>query len=217
MGTQVEYISHMGTDMTVVRAARVSFDILSNEDALDEKDERLIQYLARNNHWTPFGHPQISLRITAPVPIRTQCFKHKQGFIENEVSRRYVKSQPTFFKPSWRKAHKSAKQGSAEDFSDPEQVQYKSLYSQVCSQALFAYERMIEDGVCPEQARFILPQGMETSWIWTGSLAAYSRFCNQRMDPHAQKEIRELASQVAGVVGGLFPISWAALTDNKKD
>lgn len=104
---------------------------------------------------------------------------------------------------------------SAEDFSEPEQVQYRSLYNHVCNQALIAYERMIEDGVCPEQARFVLPQGMETSWIWTGSLAAYSRFCKQRMDSHAQKEVRELAGLVSDIVGGLFPISWAALTNEK--
>ena len=108
-------------------------------------------------------------------------------------------------------ANENAKKGSAEEISEPEQVQYKRLYAQVCSLALFAYERMIEDGVCPEQARFVLPQGMETSWIWTGSLAAYSRFCKQRMDSHAQKEVRELAGLVSDIVGGLFPISWREL------
>lgn len=206
---RVDYVDHMGSDLMVVNAARVSFD--KQKEIFDDSDKKLLQYLARNNHWTPFAHPQISLRITAPIPIRTQCFKHKQGFVENEISRRYVDTKPQFFRPVWRMRHKSSKQGSAENFSDPEQIQFKSLYEQCINQAVFAYEKMIESGVCPEQARFILPQGMETSWVWTGSLAAYSRFCVLRLDSHAQKEVRDIAGTVSEIVGGLFPHSWRAL------
>lgn len=206
---KVSYVSHMGTDLTVVNAARVSFDKFKDE--FDEKDEKLIKYLADHAHWTPFAHPQLTFRVDAPVPIRTQCFRHKVGFAENEVSRRYVSDIPSVFTPLWRKRHESAKQGSAEEFSDPEQIQFRSLYEQSVSQALFSYEKMIDAGVCPEQARLILPQGMMTSWIWTSSLAGYARFCSQRLDPHAQKEVARIAEKISSIVGALFPISWKYL------
>lgn len=224
---RAQYIDHMGDDLAVVNAARVSFDKESDwewvesgvkafgeesHQRLSERDTSLISFLARNGHWTPFAHTAIKLRIGAPVPIRTQCFKHKFGFVENEESRRYITSEPELFLPeSFRTKAESAKQGSGAEH--PFSRQWLDRYQEVCSEAIETYQEMIADGVCPEQARFVLPQGVMVNWIWTGSLAAYARFYKQRTDPHAQKESRDLADAVAGIIQPLFPVSWAALTD----
>ena len=150
--------------------------------------------------------------MKAPVPIRTQCFKHKQGFIENEESRRYISSKPELYIPEFfrSKPQGSIKQGSGE--AHPSSDYWLECYERKCIEALATYEVMIEDGVCPEQARFVLPQGCQVNWIWTGSLAAYSRFYKQRTDPHAQVEIQELAKEVGTIIEELFPYSWKALT-----
>jgi thymidylate synthase (FAD) len=224
------YLDHMGDDLSVVNAARVSFNkgsewlyegpagsevSPSHPDArrvLSVRDERLIEYLANHNHWTPFAHTAIKLRVTAPVPIRTQCFKHKAGFVENEESRRYIATRPELFVPeNFRlKPEGSVKQGSGDihPMSEP----WKGLYVEHCQNAIDLYMEMIEDEVCPEQARFILPQGVQVNWIWTGNLAAYARFYNQRTDPHAQQEIQDLAEEIGAIINPLFPISWEALT-----
>jgi len=232
----VQYVSHMGDDLTVVNAARVSFNKQSDweidmevknrldstnsfyweEDLLkiSEKDKKLIKYLAQHNHWTPFAHPQITLRIRAPISIRTQFFKHKQGFVENEISRRYVVDEPEIYIPQWRsKPSNGAKQGS-EDFITNEDTLTvcDSFYKTVANESLKVYNRLIENGVAPEQARFVLPQGTYTEWWWTGSLAAYARVCKQRIDPHAQWEIREYAAAIKEMIAPLFPISWEELT-----
>ena len=208
---KAEYIDHMGTDDDVVDAARVSF-AKTAEKFTPEQNKGLIRFLARNNHWTPFAHTAIKLRMTAPVPIRTQCFKHKQGFTENEESRRYISSRPELYVPDHfrEKPEGNVKQGSAGRHIDSDfwQDQYKAK----CEEAISLYEHMVLDGVCPEQARFVLPQGVEVTWIWTGNLAAFARFYNQRTDSHAQKEIQELAQQVGKIIEPLFPVSWAALT-----
>lgn len=175
------------------------------------EDFGLIQFLASHGHWTPFAHPHITLVMQAPVPIRTQCFKHKFGFIENEESRRYIKSEPKLFIPdSFRSAPDNAKQGSGD--THPRSDTWLSVYQDQCKEAIYIYEEMILDGVAPEQARFILPQGVEVEWYWTGSLAAFARFYKQRMDPHAQLETRRLAFEVGQLIRPLFPVSWAALT-----
>jgi thymidylate synthase (FAD) len=231
----VELMDHMGSDLTVCNAARVSFNKESewgldfdaiarlkscpyNKDdvrLLKEKDEKLIRYLAKHNHWTPFAHPQITLRVKAPVSIRTQFFKHKQGFVENEISRRYVSYEPEFYSPTWRgKPTDGAKQGS-EDFVTEETRTnlYDAIYRESCETALHVYNTLIEKGIAPEQARFVLPQGMYTEWYWTGSLAAYARFYKQRKDDHAQWEIREYASAVGKIIEPYFPVSWKHLTN----
>ena len=231
----VELMDHMGSDLTVCNAARVSFNKESewglDFDAIErlkscpykkddvrmlkEKDEKLIRYLAKHNHWTPFAHPQITLRVKAPVSIRTQFFKHKQGFVENEISRRYVSYEPEFYNPVWRsKPTDGAKQGS-EDFvkDEVEANVYSMAFDHVCVEALNNYNHLIEQGIAPEQARFILPQGMYTEWYWTGSLAAYARFYKQRKDDHAQWEIREYASAVGKIIEPYFPVSWKHLTN----
>lgn len=213
---EVTLIDNMGSDSSVVRAARVSFanDNLNPDHA---KDESLIDYLAKHNHWTPFAHTSITLRMTAPLPIRTQCFKHKVGFSENEQSRRYISLRPSVFVPeSFREKPKgNIKQGSGDAHSASQM--WLSTYERRANAAVSVYEEMIEHGVCPEQARFILPQGVEVSWYWTGSLAAYARFFNQRTDPHAQKEIQDLAREVGDIIEPLYPRCWDALTKGRNN
>tara|TARA_R100000655_G_scaffold24787_1_gene50272 strand:+ start:2720 stop:3436 length:717 start_codon:yes stop_codon:yes gene_type:complete len=235
MTNNVEYIDHMGTDLSVVNAARVShnkesawevdtvaksrFDSVIGQlpsdyefQKLSEKDEKLINYLAKHNHWTPFAHTSVTLRITAPVPIRTQFFKHKQGFVENEISRRYVKTTPKFFNPKWKKKPEgNIKQGSGEDFDLDDSITLDKEYQEACQLGLAAYNTMIIKGVCPEQARFVLPQGMMTTWYWTGSLAAYARFYKLRTDSHAQSEIQTYAKSIGEIIKPLFPASWEAI------
>lgn len=207
-------VDHMGSDVMVCNAARVSFHketSLESDGSLSDKDVKLIQYLAKNNHWTPFGHPQITLRIKAPLSIRTQFFKHKQGFVENEISRRYVSYEPEFYVPSWRgKPSHGAKQGS-DGFLEVDKS-FTLPYQDAIEQCKNAYQILLNSGVAPEQARFVLPQGMYTEWYWTGSLAAYARFYRQRIEEHAQWEIREYADVISKIVGSLFPVSWKSLT-----
>lgn len=199
----------MGNDLTVVNAARVSFQ--NHKEEMDEKDEKLIRYLAKHNHWTPFAHPQITLRIKAPVAIRTQFFKHKQGFVENEVSRRYVSSPPEIYTPKqWRQASENKKQGSAG--AAERSPMRDHVYDYAIQKAIGCYNLLIADGICPEQARFVLPQAMFTEWYWTGSLAAYARFYKLRSSEDAQGEIQEYAEGIATIIRPLFPISWPALT-----
>lgn len=207
---KAQYVDHMGTDLSVVNAARVSFDKVSEE--FTESDEKLIRYLAQHNHWTPFSHTAITLRMAAPVPIRTQCFKHKAGLTENEESRRYISSRPVLFIPDeFRKAPEgSIKQGSGE--VHPNSDEFRELYMDMGNLLIAFYQNLIWQGVCPEQARFILPQGVYVNWIWTGNLMAFARFFNQRTDSHAQVEIQQLAKQVGTIIEPLFPVSWAALT-----
>lgn len=162
-------------------------------------------------HWVPFGHPQITLRMQAPIPIRVQCFKHKIGFVESEESRRYISTKPEFFVPDhFRESAASVKQGSAG--KHPRSDMWLRVYIEDCEHMIRRYEKAIDDGVCPEQARFMLPQGVEVNWVWTGSLYAFANFYNQRSDSHAQKEIQELAEEVNQIIQPLFPVSWSALT-----
>lgn len=219
---EVSYVDHMGSDLMVVNAARVSFAKESSWDytdsafpskSLSEKDQKLIAYLAKHKHWTPFAHPQITLRIKAPISIRTQLFKHKVGFVENEVSRRYVNNEPEFYYPRWRsKPTNGAKQGS-EDFMDIDgQNASYLMYSQIVELSMSTYNSLLERGVAPEQARFVLPQGAYTEWYWTGSLAAYARVYKQRSDPHAQWEVQQYAKAIGDIIAPLFPVSWEVLT-----
>lgn len=162
-------------------------------------------------HWVPFGHPHITLRMSAPVPIRTQCFKHKIGYVESEESRRYISSRPVLYVPEhFRASAANVKQGSAG--IHPESDKWMRHYLSVCADAIDLYEDAIDEGVCPEQARFFLPQGVEVNWVWTGSLYAYANFVNQRKDSHAQEEVRKLATEVDEIIAPLYPVSWAALT-----
>lgn len=219
---KVEYIDHMGTDLDVVNAARVSFDKESDWERkqdwdgkrianLSAKDEKLIQYLAKHQHWTPFAHTSIKFRITMPIYVARQLAKHQVGGVVNEVSRRYVSSAPVLDVPTaWRKAVEDVKQGSSD-----ETVQIDSATQDQINGAMEAclmlYGDLLLMGVCPEQARVVLPLCSETTWIWTGSLVFFARVCSLRLDPHAQKETREVAEHIAYHMKMLFPVSWAAL------
>ena len=178
----------------------------------DNQVKDLATYIRKiPEHWIPFAHPHITLRVSAPVPIRTQCFKHKIGFVESEESRRYISSKPVVYIPEhFRSAAASVKQGSAG--VHPKSDHWLDYYKDVVNLCVARYEHMIADGVCPEQARFILPQGTEVNWVWTGSLYAFANFYNQRSDSHAQQEVQELAKQVDAIIAPLYPTAWGALT-----
>ena len=221
---KAELVSHMGSDITVVNAARVSFDkesqayVVPDADGTDrevllDRDARLIDYLARHNHWTPFSHPQITLRETVPVFVARQRFKHTIGFSYNELSRRYVDAEPSFYVPvAWRRRSEDKKQGSSDDtvnlidfdcrLTRPERLQ---------ELALETYNELIRRGVAPEQARTVLPQSMYTSYYVTGSLAAFARAYRLRASSDAQLEIQELAQQWDKIIRPLFPVSWQSL------
>lgn len=219
------YVDHMGDDLRVVNSARVSFDkeselefidvggFLAPQGDLKEADKRLINYLAKHNHWTPFSHPQITMREEVPIFVARQRFKHMVGFTYNEVSRRYVDDKPEFFEPEvWRsRPDGSVKQGSGDTHQYTEYYSNKlAAHHHDCERL---YNEMIKDGVAPEQARMVLPQNMYTSYYVTGSLAAWARAYKQRIDTHAQKEIQDLAKQWGNVIEPLFPTSWKVLTE----
>lgn len=222
----VELIEYMGSDLSVIDAARVSFDKKSEWDTikdadgtvknvLNNKDARLLKYLAEHNHWTPFSHPQITFRVTIPIYVARQLAKHQVGGTVNEVSRRYVKFVPKIDLPTqWRKAAENVKQGSSDELVkiDPSmQIQIDKW--QELTELL--YEDLLLMGVCPEQARSVLPVCSETTWIWTGSLYFFARVCKLRLDPHAQKETREVAERISVILGELFPESWSVLLGEK--
>jgi thymidylate synthase (FAD) len=211
---QATLICSMGSDLDVANCARVSF--AKESKSFTGRDARLIAYLAEHNHWAPFGHPQASFHVKAPVFVRTQCFKHKVGFVESEVSRRYVDGPPEIYDPgNWRVRATDKKQGSGRGIVCSPAVFL--AYEEAIARALDAYAVMIELGVAPEQARMVLPQSMMTEWRWTGSLAAWARFCHLRLAPDAQDETRQVALQVASKMAELFPISWAALAGWRPD
>ena len=218
----VTLIDTMGSDLSVVNAARVSFDKQSDWDVIEddeeewptiklsEKDKKLIRYLAKYNHWSPFSHASASFRIKAPIFVARQLAKHQVGFSWNEVSRRYVDSEPEFFIPEgWRKRAENVKQGSSEEcvtfVQDPARASTAA--------AMETYNYMLKMGVCPEQARMVLPQNTMTEWIWTGSLYGWARMCKLRLDPHTQAETREIAQVVSDCMEQVFPVSWEVLME----
>lgn len=229
----VEYIEHMGSDLTVVNAARVSFEKESEAEdweyldlgqasgdfvaVLNEKDQKLIKYLAKHNHWTPFGHCQVTFRIKAPIFVARQLGKHQVGMVWNEVSRRYVDTEPEFYEPEvWRKRADNVKQGSSEEISDWDGYFWDvkdddMVINDHLRNTINLYQRMILEGVCPEQARMILPQSMYTEWYWTGSLAAWARVCKLRLDPHSQQETRRIAELISAKCEKIWPVSWKEL------
>lgn len=189
-------------------------DVVAEETRQQAKD--LITYLRSvPTHWVPFGHPQISVAMQVPVPIARQLFKHKIGMVESEESRRYVSGTPTLFIPdAFREKAANVKQGSAG--VHPDNAYWLSVYEDQCRKAIEKYDWMIEAGVCPEQARFILPQGVEVQWLWTGSLYAFANIFNQRRPGgHAQKETQWVAERLDQIIAPLFPVSWAALTQGE--
>lgn len=174
--------------------------------------EELVQHIRKiPKHWVPFAHTAITLRMGAPVPIRVQAFKHKQGLVESEESRRYISSRPEVYVPDYfRSAAKDKKQGSGAKHYRSDY--WSARYSEATSKCIRTYMAMIEDGICPEQARFVLPQGVMVNWIWTGNLYAFANFYNARTDSHAQREIQDLAHAVGDIIAPLYPVAWSALT-----
>ena len=210
---KVDLIDHMGSDLTVVNSARVSFN--KNHSYLDSTDERLIQYLAAHNHWSPFAHCQAQFRFKAPIFVARQLVKHQVGMVWNEVSRRYVDTPVELYWPeTWRKRAANVKQGSSkEEWTSPI---IEKLIKDCLSNAQYLYELMLDSQVCPEQARMILPQNAYTEWYWTGSLVAWARVYNQRTHSTAQQETKQVVEQIDEHLQTLFPLSWAALTDRSK-
>lgn len=239
---KAELIDMMGDDLTVVNAARVSFNKESTWEQVDsrsldgfgemiiytdlsEKDRKLINYLAKHDHWTPFSHVMIQMRETVPIFVARQRFKHMVGFTYNEISRRYDNSKPEFYRPdAWRLAAENKKQGSSEEtithFRNEEVLiaysnfnELDQAYVNFLQDAWYLYKDMVDSGVCPEQARMVLPQSMYTSYYVTGSLAAWARAYKLRSNIHAQKEIRDLAAQWNEIISGITEVkhSWQAL------
>jgi thymidylate synthase (FAD) len=235
----VTLIDSMGSDLSVVNAARVSFDkesdweieadeeirdgklyYVNHRSHLSGKDTKLISYLAKHNHWSPFAHAFASFRIKAPIFVARQLVKHQVGLAWNEVSRRYVDSTPELYVPDgWRMRADNVKQGSSdEDISFCKVMDLQGntspivdVYEEWVRESLHLYDKLITKGVCPEQARMVLPQSMMTEWIWSGSLMAFARVCQLRLDNHTQQETRQIAAMINTDMEALFPISWKAL------
>jgi len=212
----VTLVDHMGSDLSVVNAARVSFAKESQwaggvVNQLSTRDQKLIEYLAEHNHWSPFGHAFASFRIKAPVISARQLVKSSVGLCWNEISRRYVSYEPEVYSvPEWRGAPVNAKQGS-DGHPKMDQRVIAELYETVSKQAVAAYNELVAGGVAPEQARLVLPQSMMTEWIWSGTLAAFARVCKLRLAHDTQLETRAVASGIAVQMERLFPFSFKAL------
>ena len=205
----VTLLDWMGDDLTVVNAARVSFNKTSHD--FSDKDEKLINYLAKHGHWSPFAHVMIQTRWKAPIFVARQLVKHQVGLTWNEVSRRYVSNPPELYWPhKWRKAADNVKQGSSEEeYTDDSGLLGVTQFD--CQLLVDRYNQLVKDGLCPEQARMLLPQNMYTEWYWSGSLMAWARVYKQRTDPHAQAETRELVLTLDTICGSVAPVSWEAL------
>jgi len=246
---EATYIDHMGTDLSVVNAARVSFnktssweltdwrdsDDYARKEVLSEADTKLINYLAKHKHTSPFGHCFASFHIKAPVFVARQLVKHK--FLRwNEISRRYVSDTPEFYRPDqWRGKSDDKKQGSSDDtlsnlegipmygltvnkevYQNRHRKGHRTIGTQhmanlVNQKAYHLYNNMITAGVCPEQARMVLPQSTMTEWYWSGSLDAFADMCILRCKDDTQEETRQVADQISKMMEGLFPVSWDAL------
>jgi len=197
------YVDHMGSDLSVVNAARVSFG--KNHTEMTEGDTRLIKYLAKHKHISPFGHCFASFHVKAPVFVARQLVKHK--FLRwNEISRRYVDDEPEFYQPDvWRGRSEDKKQGS-DGVVDVGKIGDISLASKTL------YNSLLDRGVCPEQARMVLPQSTMTEWYWSGSLDAIADMCNLRCKEDTQYETRLVANKIDEIMLDLYPHSWQALT-----
>lgn len=207
----VELLDIFGNDLTVVNAARVSFAKESKE--FSEQDGKLVRYLAKHHHISPFFHPQIHMRIKMPIFVAREWYRHQIGFARNEVSRRYVDAPPECYVPNAndiRARDPKLKQGSKSEPVDNAEYTHEMLNDATYA-AMLTYEKLLQSGVAPEVARMVLPQSMYTEFVETGSLAAYARLCGLRLDPTAQKEIRDYATAVDTLLKDAFPVCWPAL------
>lgn len=207
----VQYVEHLGSDLSVVNAARCSFDKVKDE--FDEKDEKLIKYLAREKHMLPFRHPQISLRVKMPIFVARQLMKYNIGFSWSEVSRRYVTGDLEFWTPDdLRVRPENIKQGSVYDEYDL--IDQEWAYQEIADKnewCMNSYYQLIEAGVAPEQARAVLPASLYTTVYVTGSLLGWNHLYKQRTDSHAQLETQEYARAIGKIMEELYPVSWEAL------
>ena len=212
----VDLIDHMGSDLSVVNAARVSFSKESEmvwvEDAptmyketLSDKDKKLVGYLAKHDHWSPFAHASLQFRIKAPIFVARQLVKHQVGLVWNEVSRRYVDDTPEFYIPTeWRLKAENKKQGSSD-----ETIEYN--IQGAIEFATQTYNNLLNADIAPEMARMVLPQNLYTEWYWSGTLMAFARVCNLRCKPDTQMETQEIAQQIDLLAKEKFPVTWSAL------
>ena len=213
---EVTYIDHMGSDLSVVNAARVSFGkksewhqrIYTGEpNILKTKDAKLIRYLAKHKHKSPFNHTFTTFHVKAPVFVARQLQKHEY-MPWNEISRRYVDVEPEFYQPDvWRGRSADKKQGSEGQVKSNFGIQYYH------EKAWQAYDQLLNEGVAPEQARMVLPQSMMTEWYWSGSLFAFAKMCNLRLKADTQEETRYVAQKIALTMAKLYPVSWDALME----
>tara|TARA_B100000131_G_scaffold163517_1_gene158134 strand:+ start:1680 stop:2438 length:759 start_codon:yes stop_codon:yes gene_type:complete len=250
---KVKLVDFMGSDLSVVNSARVSFnkkskeksfetkkvefygvgDVLVELPQLKERDERLIRYLARHQHWTPFAHTCMTFHIKAPMFVARQLQKHQIGLVWNEVSRRYIKEDPKFYIPDeWRYEAENVKQGSSDESIKDDDLDYKIKMEynddknwtddlvltpfEITDDAKTTYKALLDVGICPEQARMILPQNTYTEWYWTGSLFAFARVCKLRCARDTQKETRDIANQILSLCSEIYPVSWKYLTEKKE-
>jgi thymidylate synthase (FAD) len=205
---QVTLIDKMGTDLSVVNAARVSYS--KTKQVFDDKDEKLIRYLAEHEHWSPFAHASLQFRIKAPVFVARQLVKHQVGLVWNEVSRRYVDDRPTLFEPdTWRGRPQNSKQGSDGEVKLDQTTTH--LMQTTMESCLILYNTLLGWGVAPEQARMVLPQSMMTEWYWSGTVYAFARVCNLRCKPDTQKETQDVANEIDRLAKEAFPHSWKHL------
>ena len=211
---EVTYVNHMGDDLSVVNAARVSFGKKSDymprvhmgePKVLQFKDDKLIKYLAKHNHKSPFNHAFATFHVKAPVFVARQLVKHEY-MPWNEISRRYVDSEPEFYVPDvWRGRSADKKQGSEGEVKTNANVEYHN------NVMLQLYKQQLDEGVSPEQARMHLPQSMMTEWYWSGTLFAFAKMCGLRLKEDTQAETRIVAEKVEDVMAELYPVSWEAL------
>jgi len=230
---KVNYIDHCGSDLTTVNAARVSFGKKSEfelrvhpsgdyaDNVLAERDTKLINYLAKHKHLSPFGHAFASFHVKAPIFVARQLVKHK--FLRwNEISRRYVDDEPEFYQPEvWRGRSADKKQGSSNEAVDvkPLEIDELVVIEDPCTMSTLSldmYKHLLETGVAPEQARMVLPQSTMTEWYWSGSLDAFAAMCRLRLPADTQQETRVVAQQIDTIMKDLYPVSWVALIGETK-
>ena len=219
-GIKIELVDVMGNDSSVSNSARVSFNKWKED--FDEQDEKLIKYLAKHRHMTPFRHTQVQIRCKAPIFLVRQLGKHQAGLSWNEVSRRYVKTEPEFFIPDvWRSVPDgSIKQGSGSevvthlrDEDNVRTISVDSAYRDYIESAVDLYNNMLEDGVAPEMVRMVLPQSMQTEWIWSGNILAFAHVYKERIASGAQLEAQDFAKKLDEIIRPIFPVAWSALVD----
>ncbi len=218
---EVSLIDFMGSDLSVVNAARVSFGKRKEYDSfkevsygpnkttkipnLDNSDIKLINFLAKNNHWSPFGHATLQFHIKAPMFVARQLGKHQVGLVWNEISRRYHDSEPEFYNPhNWRLRASNVKQGSSDETIEFDITEYNKS-------CLNTYNDLLAKNIAPEMARMVLPMNIMTEWWWSGSLASFSRICKLRLAKDSQWETRVIAQMISDECEKLFPVSWEAL------